>query len=47
MLKETVATEEVLTLPNFSQPFEVHTDILSHTIGGMLVQNKHPVAFES
>jgi hypothetical protein len=47
MLKEVVATKPVLSLPNFSQSFKVHTDASSRAIGGVLVQNKYPIAFES
>ena len=46
-LKVAVASEPVLTLPDFDLPFEVHTDALDRAIGGVLVQNNHPLAFES
>lgn len=46
-LKVAVASEPVLRLPNFELPFEVHTDASDKAIGGVLVQEGHPVAFES
>jgi len=46
-LKTAISTEPVLKLPNFDVPFEVHTDASSKAVGGVLVQEGHPVAFES
>uniref|UniRef100_A0A3Q7GSZ9 Reverse transcriptase/retrotransposon-derived protein RNase H-like domain-containing protein n=1 Tax=Solanum lycopersicum TaxID=4081 RepID=A0A3Q7GSZ9_SOLLC len=46
-LKEAIASEPILKLPDFELPFEVHTDSLDKAIGGVLVQEGHPVAFES
>src|SRR5262249_714206 len=46
-LKMAVATEPVLRLPDFELPFEVHTDASDGAIGGVLVQEGHPVAYES
>lgn len=46
-VKEALASEPVLRLPDFSAPFEVHTDASDRAIGGVLVQGKHPVAYES
>lgn len=42
-LKTAVASEPVLRLPDF----EVQTDASDRAIGGVLVQEGHPVAFES
>lgn len=42
-----MSTELVLRMPDFSVPFEVHTNALYRAIGGVLVQEGHSVAFES
>ncbi|KAF8088610.1 hypothetical protein N665_0535s0002 [Sinapis alba] len=46
-LKAAVSQEPVLALPDFSLPFELHTDASDYAIGGVLMQNGHPIAFES
>ena len=46
-LKETIASEPILKLPDFELPFEVHIDASNKTIGGVLVHEGQPVAFES
>ena len=46
-LKNTIASEPILKLPYFELPFEVHTDASDKAIGGVLVQEGHPVASES
>ena len=46
-LKVAVLSEPMLRLPDFELPFEVHTDASNKAIGGVLVQKKHPVAYES
>jgi hypothetical protein len=37
----------VLTLPNFSEPFEIETDACEKGVGAVLSQNGHLVAFFS
>ena len=37
----------MLCLPDFELPFEVHMDASDKVIGGVLVQEKHLVAYES
>jgi hypothetical protein len=46
-LKDVVASEPVLRLPNFELPFEVHTDASNKAIGDVLVQEGHLIAYKS
>ena len=46
-LKEAISTELVLQLPDLDLPFEVQTDAFDRALGGVLVQEGHPMAFES
>lgn len=46
-LKAAMATEPVLKLPEFDNPFVVYTDASDRAIGGVLMQCGHPVAYES
>lgn len=46
-LKAAISEAPVLALPNFSKTFEVHTDASDFAIGGVLMQDGHPIAFES
>ena len=46
-LKTAVASTPVLGLPDFEKPFEVNTDASDRAIGGVVVQEGHPIAFES
>ena len=46
-LKEAISTESVLWLPDLDLPFEVQIDASNRALGGVLVQEGHPMAFES
>ena len=46
-LKKAIMEEPVLALSDHTKPFEVQTDALDFAIGGVLMQDGHPVAFES
>ncbi|KAH9722467.1 Endonuclease [Citrus sinensis] len=46
-LKKAISEEPVLALPDHTKPFEVQTDALDFAIGGVLMQEGHPIAFES
>jgi len=46
-LKRTVIEEPVLLQTDFSKPYEEHTDVSDFAIGGVLMQEGHPVAYES
>ncbi|KAL0411995.1 UNVERIFIED_CONTAM: Transposon Tf2-11 polyprotein [Sesamum latifolium] len=42
-----MVTDPVLALPDMSKPFVVETDASDFALGGILMQDGHPVAFES
>ena len=46
-MKKAVTEEPVLALPDYSKPFELHTDASDFAIGGVLMQEGHPIAYES
>ena len=46
-MKKAITEEPVLSLPDLNKPFELHTDASDFAIGGVLMQEGHPIAFES
>jgi hypothetical protein len=46
-MKKVMSTCPVLALQNFSQPFILECDASGEGIGAVLMQNMHPIAFES
>ncbi|KAI5681851.1 hypothetical protein M9H77_03079 [Catharanthus roseus] len=46
-LKNAICKEPVLNLPDYSKLFEVHTDASDFAVGGVLMQDGHPIAYES
>ena len=39
--------EPILALLDYNKSYEVHTDAFDFAIGGVLMQEGHPIAFES
>ncbi|KAK3000555.1 hypothetical protein RJ639_020576 [Escallonia herrerae] len=46
-MKRAMSEDPVLALPDVSKSFEVHTDASDFALGGVLMQECHPVAYES
>ncbi|KAH9752508.1 Endonuclease [Citrus sinensis] len=46
-LKKAISEEPALALPDHTKPFEVQTDASDFAVGGVLMQEGHPIAFES
>nr|GEV45824.1 hypothetical protein [Tanacetum cinerariifolium] len=46
-LKKAVLEESVLRLPDVTMPLELHTDASDFAIRGVLMQDEHPITFES
>ncbi|XP_075079357.1 uncharacterized protein LOC107827306 [Nicotiana tabacum] len=46
-LKAAMSSSPVLALPDLAKPFEVQTDASDYALSGVLLQEGHPVAYES
>ena len=46
-LKKAISKELVIVLPDHTKPFEVQTNASDFAIGGVLMQEDHPIVFES
>jgi hypothetical protein len=46
-MKKVMSTCLVLSLPDFAQPFILECDASRESIGTVLMQNRHPIAYES
>ena len=47
LLKGALISDPILALPDFSKPFLVTTDASGQAIGGVLSQERRPIAYES
>lgn len=45
VLKSVMTSASVLVLPDFSKPFYIQTDASGSTLGVVLLQDNHPIAF--
>nr|XP_016513366.1 PREDICTED: uncharacterized mitochondrial protein AtMg00860-like [Nicotiana tabacum] len=46
-LKMAMSSSPVLALPDLAKPFEVQTDASNYDLGGVLLQDGHPLVYES
>ena len=46
-VKQHIAQQTTLTFPDYTQPFEIYTDASTRQLGGVIMQNKKPLAYFS
>jgi hypothetical protein len=46
-LKSKLSFTHVLRFPNFTKPFEIHTNASDFAISGVFMQDGHPIAFKN
>ena len=46
-LKEKLTTKPLLIIPDLKKPFEVQCDACGESLGAVLLQDGHPIAYES
>ena len=46
-LKGKLLSESLLNLHDLSKPFEVHCDACGDSLGAVLLQDGHPITYES
>ena len=42
-----MSSTPILATPDFSKPFVIECDALGYGLGAVLIQDEHPIAFES
>ena len=47
MMKKLLSREALLSYPDFSKPFDIHTDASHHQLGAVISQDQRPIAFYS
>ena len=47
LAKQVIARHTMLAYPNFSKPFQIHTDASHHQLGAVISQEGKPIAFYS
>ena len=46
-MKEKLMTKPLLSIPDLKKPFEVQCDTCGESLGAFLLQESHPIAYES